>query len=553
MPIGLFITNEQQEIAFCSKMALAQLSLKKTQFVGKKIECFLDKNQTRFKKVKHSSEFSKQKINQRYPYTLYLFAKKNDPSFNVDKEMKKWLPLIKELFKQVFPKDNEKEKLLSLARFDNVTGLPNRSYFQEVFERAILNAKRHNRALAIFYIDLDDFKMINDTKGHSAGDKFLRAVSKRLLSVGRKADFFARIGGDEFVLISEDISIPQQPSIIARRILDSFSDDVIIDGDSIKVSLSIGIAVYPMAGSNCAELLKNADTAMYKAKKSGKNKSMFFSNKLNDEHAYLRHIEKRLKNAIRQNEFFLEYQPIVDLNTEEISGFEALLRWQYSDKEILYPGQFIKTAEDLGVIHDIGKWVIQTACHEFKQAKRTFDAKYIEPKLSLNLSAIELKDYELVNVVEDGLRDFCYGKDKLELEISESALMENIKETQAILAQLEKKGISLAIDDFGTGYSSLSYLSTFPFSSLKIDASFIRALEKGKSNKAIVNAIIHLGHTLGLNIIAEGIESSEQQQLLLNFVSGFSSADCFGQGYLFGLPTKASGLAQFVQFYYDDL
>ncbi len=414
------------------------------------------------------------------------------------------------------------KRLVQLANFDSLTGLPNRSLFRDRLKHAVAQAHRKKHLVALLFLDLDRFKMINDSLGHHAGDELLKAVSKRLLVNAREEDTVARLGGDEFTVILEGITSSEDATIVARKILQVMGKPFVLDGHEVFVTTSVGITIFPIDASGIDELLKNADTAMYRAKEHGRNNYQFYTADMNAKAVEHLIMEGSLRHALERDEFILHFQPQVDLHSREITGMEALLRWNHPDLGLLYPNQFMLLAEETGLIISIGEWVLEQAC---KQAVEWRDRGIPPLRMAVNLSALQFRKNDLVAVIA-GILDFS-GLDPqfLELEITESFLMENVDSAITKLQDLSALGVHLAIDDFGTGYSSLSYLKRFPLNALKIDQSFVRDISTDSDDAAIVEAIIALAHSLHLRVMAEGVETEEQLNFLrtrgCDLVQGF--------------------------------
>jgi diguanylate cyclase (GGDEF)-like protein/PAS domain S-box-containing protein len=424
------------------------------------------------------------------------------------------------------------------AEHDLVTNLPNRSLLNDRITQSIAMALRNHRSVAVLFLDLDHFKYINDSLGHAIGDQLLRCVSKRLQTSVRRSDTVSRQGGDEFVILLSEISHPKHAATSANKILHSLSIPCSIDGYDLHIDGSIGISIYPADGQDAETLIKNADTAMYYAKESGRNNFQFFTAEMNLKTVERQSVESSLRRAIERDEFLLHYQPKVNLVTGEVTGVEALIRWQQPDRGLVPPAQFVPIAEDCGLILPIGRWVLRKAC---RQACEWQAASLPFKRISVNVSAAEFRDKNFVKRVattlaETGL-DACY----LDLELTEGVLMADAESTCAILYDLRDLGVHLAVDDFGTGYSSLSYLRQFPIDVLKIDQSFVHQITTDPDDSTIVSAIIDMGKNLKKRVIAEGIETQAQ----LAFLQSHCCAE--GQGYLFSRPLPATEFAHLLQ------
>jgi diguanylate cyclase (GGDEF)-like protein/PAS domain S-box-containing protein len=424
------------------------------------------------------------------------------------------------------------------AQHDLVTNLPNRLLLSDRISQAISLARRQRRPFAVLFLDLDRFKNINDSLGHAAGDALLQSVSKRLLASIRRSDTVSRQGGDEFVILLSEVTHPEDAATSARQILRSLSAPHSVGAQDLHVLGSIGISLYPEDGEDAETLIKNADTAMYHAKESGRNTFRFFKEEMNLKAVDRQLIESSLRGAVERNEFLLHFQPKVNLHSGEITGAEALVRWQHPERGLTQPDQFIPVAEECGLIVQIGRWVLYETC---KQARAWQDAGLPLKRVSVNVSAVEFRDKGFVEGVrailsETGLEPGC-----LDLELTESVLMDDVESTASVLQRLKKMGVHLAVDDFGTGYSSLSHLRQFPIDTLKIDQSFVHQITGDHCDSAIVSAIIDMGKNLNQRVIAEGIETQEQ----LAFLQTHRCAE--GQGHFFSRPVAAAQLAQLLK------
>ena len=421
------------------------------------------------------------------------------------------------------------------AQHDVVTNLPNRLLLNDRICQSIVLAHRQKKSLAVIFLDLDRFKYINDSLGHAVGDKLLQSVARRLLAGVRGSDTVSRQGGDEFVILLSEISHPEDAATSAKKILLSLSAPHSIAGQDLRVDGSIGISVYPGDGEDAETLIKNADTAMYHAKENGRNNFQFFKADMNLRAVERQSLEGNLRQALERKEFLLHYQPKVNLETGEITGVEALIRWQHPDRGLVAPAQFVPIAEDCGLILPIGRWVLREAC---RQAREWQEAALPFNRISVNVSATEFRAKDFVAEISTCLKETGLDARYLDLELTESVLMHHAESSTTILHALKEIGVHLAVDDFGTGYSSLSYLQRFPIDILKIDKSFIHRLTCGPDDSPIVGAIINMGKSLKLRVIAEGIETQQQ----LAFLQAQHCGE--GQGYLFSRPVAA---AQFTE------
>jgi diguanylate cyclase (GGDEF)-like protein len=436
-------------------------------------------------------------------------------------------------FRDISEIHQNQELLKYQAYHDNLTGLPNRNNILEAIHHALALAKRHQQQCAILFIDLDDFKKINDTAGHSEGDRFLIEASKRLKSVLRESDTLGRLGGDEFIIILENISSSKQISEVHNRALSALTAPFLIDKNPYVVSCSIGISVYPQDGTSEEELIRKADMAMYQAKKFGKNRFHYFDESLERLAIHRVKTEESLRHAINSGEFVLHYQPKIKLTSkdEELIGFEALIRWKREDGSITYPDSFITIAEENGLIRSLTKWVLCETCLQLNSWKGT---ELENTPISVNISAIDIADNNFVDSTLSILKEYNIPGHLIELELTESVFFDDIDSVNSKLERLHKQNIKLSLDDFGTGYSSFSYLQDLHIDFIKIDKSFIFAMSKDKKSLAIVQSIIDIGKNLGLTVIAEGVETIEDKIILIN--TGCHIA----QGYLYGRPAPAS-------------
>lgn len=430
----------------------------------------------------------------------------------------------------------EKERSLDhLAHHDPLTQLPNRLLFTDRLEQALRSAKRDNSGVALLFIDLDEFKEINDSFGHNLGDRLLKQVSLRLIKHTRDSDTIARLGGDEFTVITSGLTRPEDAAIIAQHLLEAFKEPIKLDQQRLHISLSIGISLYPDDADNAEALIRNADTAMYRAKSAGKNRYEFYTQDMTDQAFERILMVGALRNAIEQEQFVLHYQPQYDLRSGEIIGAEALIRWRDEQLGLIEPDRFIPVAEKTGLIHGIDIWVLNQVCKTVKH----WECQGITlPRISVNISARHFGSNSLAREVTEILSHHNCCSTKIELEVTESVILNNPARASLELNQLREMGIHLAIDDFGTGYSSLAYLKKLPLDRLKIDRSFISDIPDDKNDEAISQAVIAMASSLGLEVIAEGMETEEQRDFLIN--SGCYSA----QGFLL---SKALPEAEFIK------
>jgi diguanylate cyclase (GGDEF)-like protein len=426
-------------------------------------------------------------------------------------------------------------KMAHLAQHDFLTNLPNRVLLNDRIAQAITLAKRGGTQLAVLFLDLDNFKHINDSLGHETGDKLLQSVTQRLSACVRNSDTVSRQGGDEFVILLAGGKYGEDAALTADKILAELTMPHSVGKYELHITTSIGISVYPEDGQDAETLIKNADTAMYHAKEKGRNNYQFFRSAMNIRAVERQFIEANLRLAVEKQEFVLHYQPKINLDTGMITGAEALLRWMHAEWGMVLPERFVPIAEDCGLIVPIGRWVLREAC---TQAKQWMDAGLAPVSISVNISALEFRQKNFFEGVRDILNDTGLEAHCLQLEITESVLMRDAESSTAILQQLKNMGVQLAVDDFGTGYSSLSYLQQFPIDVLKIDQSFVNDIASATGNGIIVSAVIGMGNSLRLRVVAEGVEN----QVQLAFLKARHCEE--GQGYIFSRPLVADQFAE---------
>jgi len=424
------------------------------------------------------------------------------------------------------------------AQHDFLTGLPNRMLFNDRVSQAIGLAPRHMKKVAVLFLDLDGFKHINDSLGHPIGDKLLQSIAKRLVDCVRASDTVSRQGGDEFVVLLSEMEQPEDAALTARRMLKAVAEAHPIDQHDLHVTTSIGLSVYPDDGLDAETLIKNADTAMYQAKENGRQSYQFFKPAMNVRAVERQSIEESLRRALERQEFALHYQPKINLKTGEISGAEALIRWTHPTRGPVPPGQFIPVAEDCGLILPIGNWVLREAC---RQARAWLDAGLPLGTMAVNISAMEFRDENFLEGVFAILGDTGLDPRSLELELTESVLMKRAESTESILRKLRASGVQVAVDDFGTGYSSLSYLRKFPIDALKIDQSFVRQITSAPDDTTIVTAVISMGRSLKLRVVAEGVETLQE----LKFLQAHECDEA--QGYYFSRPVLPEQFAKLLK------
>ncbi|MFP6850239.1 MAG: EAL domain-containing protein [Pseudomonas sp.] len=427
------------------------------------------------------------------------------------------------------------EKMAHQAQYDALTNLPNRTLLNDRINQAITLAERHNSQLTVLFLDLDNFKYINDSLGHDIGDQLLRGVAQRLSECVRSSDTVSRLGGDEFVVLLSESHSAENAVHTAEKILSALAGAYEIAQQHLHITASIGISTYPNDAENAQDLIKNADTAMYQAKEEGRNNYQFFRSEMNVRAVERQMIEAHLRTAMANSEFIIHYQPKIDLHSGRITSAEALIRWQHPTWGMIMPARFIPVAEACGLIVPLGRWVLLQAC---TQAKRWENCGYSLDSVGVNISAMEFRRKDFVDSVANALAITGLHPNNLQLEITESVLMRDAQTSASILQQLKALGVELAVDDFGTGYSSLSYLNQFPIDVLKIDRSFVQDIRN--SNGIIVSAVIAMGNSLKQRVIA-GIEEAEQ----LDFLRANHCAE--GQGFLFSHPVSAESFGNLLR------
>ncbi len=437
-----------------------------------------------------------------------------------------------QLQEEVFERMQAEQRIWHVAHHDSLTGLPNRALLHDRLQQALTQAQRGRHRVAVMFLDLDRFKSVNDSLGHAVGDELLQHVADRLTGVVRAVDTVSRLGGDEFVIVLHETSSPDDAVQVAEKILGALAVPVRIGGHTLRATPSIGISVYPDDGDEVFALMKHADTAMYHAKAAGRNNFQFFARKMNEQAAHFFTLENRLRHAIEAGQLLLHYQPLIDWSRRAVCGMEALVRWQDPENGLIEPAEFIPIAEETGLILPLGEWVLAAALRQNRLWQQS--GRPLLP-VSVNLSPRQFRQKDLVDTLRRILADTGQPARLLELEITESTLVQDVEETQAKLQEIAAMGVQLVIDDFGTGYSSLSYLKRFPVHKLKIDQSFIRDLTLDPDDVAIVTAIVGLARSLGLDILAEGVESPAQLDVLLAL-----GCEKF-QGHLFSRPLPPIG------------
>jgi diguanylate cyclase (GGDEF)-like protein/PAS domain S-box-containing protein len=442
------------------------------------------------------------------------------------------------VFRDVSAAQTMAQQMAHSAQHDFLTGLPNRMLLNDRVNQAIILAQRHSKLVAVLFLDLDGFKHINDSLGHPIGDKLLQSIAKRLVDCVRSADTVSRQGGDEFVVLLSEVEQSEDPAITARRLLQAVAEAHSIDNHELHVTTCIGVSAFPGDGLDAETLIKNADTAMYQAKENGRQSYQFFKPAMNVRAVERQSIEESLRRALERKEFSLHYQPKINLRSGEITGAEALIRWMHPTRGLVSPTQFIPIAEDCGLILPIGNWVLREAC---KQARAWAVAGLPPTAIAVNISSMEFRDDDFLDNVFAILKETGLDPRFLELELTESVLMKRAESAASVLKTLRASGVQVSVDDFGTGYSSLSYLRKFPIDALKIDQSFVRQISSAPDDTTIVTAVISMGRSLNLRVVAEGVETQAE----LAFLHARQCDEA--QGYFFSRPVVAEKFARLLE------
>jgi diguanylate cyclase (GGDEF)-like protein/PAS domain S-box-containing protein len=433
-------------------------------------------------------------------------------------------------YRDVTERKLSEETLQHLAYRDTLTDLPNRFLFHDRLEQAIEQARRRNAGVAVMYVDLDRFKVVNDTLGHTIGDRLLQVVSRRLRDVLRADDTIARLGGDEFAVIVPEVVRAEDAGSVGRKLIGALREPIVVEGHELHVTASVGISLFPSDGTDVETLLKHADAALYRSKDTGRNTVQLFASSMNRRYAERLELELSLHRALDHHELALVYQPVCDRATRTVRGFEALVRWNRPGYGVVNPAEFIRLAEETRLILPMGDWILRTACAQLRQWREQGLRDF---HMAVNLSPHQLTQPQFIHSVHDALVSNGLAPSDLELEITEGAALQNLEWTLSVLDQLRTLGVGIAVDDFGTGQSSLVYLKRLPLTTLKIDREFLRDVQSDAADAAIFASIVQLGHSLGLYVIAEGIETEDDRRLV-------EDQRCDGmQGYLFSKPMPA--------------
>lgn len=532
---GIMITDNNGVIEYVNPAMTQMTGYSREELLGRKPSLLKSEKQADsfyrrlWKTIQSGQIFNEIIINRRKDGSFYFEEKTITPQKNAAGEIISYISSGKDITERM----EAQERLRHLAHHDVLTGLPNRLLLHDRLEQAISRARWRERKVALLFLDLDRFKVINDTLGHNIGDLLLKEVAGRLGDCIRDGDTVARFGGDEFTIILNDIASEDHLPSMCRKILQALAAPIHCESQELFITTSIGISVFPRDGENGQTLLKKSDAAMYQAKSKGKNAFQFYTEK--DEHQAIErlNLESNLRRALERDELLLYYQPQLSLVQCEVDGYEALVRWQHPILGLVAPGHFIPILEETGMIVPVGEWILRQAC---LQEKSNQQAGRKPRKVAVNISIYQFRQKDFVAMVEKILVETCLAAKYLELEVTEGVFIDDILETEAKLNQLHEMGISLSIDDFGTGYSSMNYLRKLPFDVLKIDRSFVSDIIENSDDGAIVAAIITLAHSIGLEVVAEGVENSEQLRFL-------DSLGCdIIQGYICSPPLPADAL-----------
>lgn len=540
---GIIELNVNDKITYVNQAAMTFIGKTEPELIGTAFtDLFEDKEAGRkdFENIKKSGIYTK---NDFYHKDDSKFVRSDQSilpveySINSLKDDKENIIGSVIVFNDITLRKTVEEQLTNLALYDHLTKLPNRLLFEKSINQCIARARRYKKQMALLFLDLDHFKNINDNMGHDIGDLLLRGVAERLHNCVREADTVARLGGDEFAIILDNIIQPQDAALVAEKVISALTPPFNLNGHEIFVSTSIGIAFYPEAGNNSIDLTKNADIAMYQAKLAGRNNYCLFTDKMSSLVSHRLDVIQYLRFAIEKGEFRLCYQPKLSLIDNSIAGFEVLLRWSHPLLGELPPNEFITIAEDTGLINKLGAWVIDEACKTIQSWQPLLKKPIC---VAINIASAQLLNPDLIATISAALQQHQLPPETLELEVTETSFMTNTTAAAEILDALHKLGIKIAIDDFGTGYSSLNYLKRLPIDYLKIDKSFVHDIVRQSNDAAIVRAVIALAHTLGLQVIAEGVETKEQ----LAFLKTHHCDQI--QGYYFSQPLASDAVINFI-------
>ena len=538
---GILVISSTGKIMLSNPAAQKLLIIEESEIIGKLICEIINTDETKQHGWEDSVLNKCSKNNNTYHIDNTEFKKVNGERFPVDytfspiKDDPDTAGMI--IFRDISIRKHAEEQLIKLARYDSLTGLANRSVFKDSLVRSMARAARQKQMVGVMFLDLDHFKEVNDKHGHTVGDQLLISVANRLQKCIRTNDMAARLGGDEFAIILDLISSPDNAAHIAQKIIDTVAGVHELDGLDIYISPSIGITIYPGEAETPEDIIKSADSAMYRAKEVGRNNYQFYDRKMYEKARERAHLENELKIATMRNDFVLYYQPQVNAKTGKICGLEALLRWPHYDFGMVSPAVFIPAAESTGLITTIGEWVLRSVCeqtHEWVEKGITG----LDLTVALNVSTRQLRDGTFAKMVEEVIKTSRLAPDQIEIEITESTIMDDPETAIAELKKVHDLGVKIAMDDFGTGFSSLSYLNMLPIDTIKIDQSFTKDIGVDPKDEAIVKAIIGLAHTLGLKVIAEGVE----EEYHVNFLRE-NKCDIL-QGYYYSRPVAVDVITE---------
>jgi|GEM_PF-919547 len=541
-PDAMVVVDQGGEIVLLNVQAEKQFGYRRDELIGQKVKNIIPKGFAE-RLVADALRSAEDALAQQIGTGIELNGRRKDGSEFPIEIMLSPLEgaegvLVTAAIRDITTRKKAEALMIHSSEHDFLTGLPNRMLLSDRVNQAIRLAIRHKKKVAVLFLDLDGFKHINDSLGHPTGDKLLQSVGKRLVDCVRGSDTVSRQGGDEFVVLLSEEDDSEDVSVIAKRMLRAVAEAHFVDQHDLHVTCSVGVSLYPDDGLNAETLIKNADTAMYQAKENGRQTYQYFKPAMNVRAVERQSLEESLRRALERQEFVVHYQPKINLNTGRISGAEALLRWTHPTRGPVPPGQFIPVAEDCGLILPIGTWVLRQAC---QQAQAWVDAGLPLGTMAVNISAMQLRNESFVEGVFAILQDTRLDPRLLELELTESVLMKHAESTASILTALRERGVQVAVDDFGTGYSSLSYLRKFPIDALKIDQSFVSQITTVPDEIIIVKAVIGLGRSLKLRVVAEGVETQEQ----LAFLQAYQCDEA--QGYYFSRPVLPEQFAKLLK------
>jgi diguanylate cyclase (GGDEF)-like protein/PAS domain S-box-containing protein len=541
-PDAIVVVNEARVIVLLNLQAEKQFGYSRHELVGQKVKNIIpDGFEERL--IADGQRTAEEALAQQIGTGIELYGRRKDGTdFPIEIMLSPWNNadgiLVTAAIRNVTAVRAMARHIAHSAQHDFLTGLPNRMLVNDRVTQAIAFGQRHAKNLSVMFLDLDGFKHINDSLGHPIGDRLLQSVARRLVNCVRGSDTVSRQGGDEFVILLSEVEQSEHAAVTARRMLNAVAETHSIDQHDLHITASIGVSVYPDDGLDAETLIKNADTAMYQAKEDGRQSYRFFKREMNVRAVERQSIEESLRSALERQEFALHYQPKINLITGEITGAEALIRWTHPTRGLVSPAQFIPIAEDSGLILPIGRWGLREAC---KQAQAWLSMGLNLKTMAVNISAVEFRNEHFLKGVLEVIKETGLDPKFLELELTESVLMKHAAITESILKTLRATGVQVAVDDFGTGYSSLSYLRKFPIDTLKIDQSFVRQISIAPDDTAIVTAIISMGRSLNLRVIAEGVETLEE----LAFLQAQLCEEA--QGYYFSYPVLPQQFADLLK------